>query len=104
MNKKKKNKNKKDFQLNLRHVKLSKESKKQLKKIKDSLWGNIANAIESGNWHVPSDTYEFIDVKTNFEKSMHEFFSIPKDILVEIDYYESNIMSFEKGIHPKWHK
>lgn len=92
------NKNKKDIkQVNVRNIKLTKKSKSALKKIKEPLFGNVAYAIESGNWWVPSDTYEYLDIMVDMEKSMYEFYDIPKDAIVEIETFDSDILSFEKG-------
>jgi len=92
-----------EYQVNIRNIMLTKESYKQCKKIKVDLWGNLANAIEGGNWYIPSNTHEYADLKHDMEKSMCSFFNIKKEkLLVEIQYFESDILSFEKGVHPNY--
>jgi hypothetical protein len=87
----------------IRHIMLTKESYRQCKKIKVDLYGNLAFAIESGEWYVPSKTYEYSTLKKQLEDSMYDFFDIKKDKpLVDIQYFDSDILSFEDGLHPNY--
>lgn len=82
--------------------KWEKQQKKDGKRLR-SLCGDTVFDIENGHWSGPSKTYEFIDIKTCWEKEYHTWFGIPKDVLVEIDCFDTGILSFEKGVYPKYH-
>lgn len=87
----------------IRHIMLTKESYRQCKKIKVDLYGNLAFAIESGEWYVPSNTYEYSALKKQLEDSMYDFFAIKKEKpLIDIQYFDSDILSFEDDIHPNY--
>ena len=87
----------------IRHIMLTKESYRQCKKIKVDLYGNLAFAIESGEWYVPSKTYEFSSLKKYLEDNMYRFFDIKNaKPLIDIQYFDSDILSFEDGLHPNY--
>ena len=102
-----------NFDVEIRNVKLSKKSKQAIKKwekeckknkielrslSQDTVWD-----IESGHWYGPVPSHEFIDMKVVWENGYHDFFDIPADVLVEIDCFDTGILSFEKGIYPVYH-
>ena len=74
-------------------IKLTKESLKVLRKHKNFLVGNVADAIECNDWYFPASTYEYIDLLDIIEKELHDFFDLPKDVEVHM----TNIISYEKG-------
>lgn len=76
------NKTDKILQVNLRNVKLSKESRKLCRKVKDCLWGNVANAIECGNWWIPVKNHNYTHMKSEFEKGMREFYDLDFDVTI----------------------
>ena len=82
--------------INIRNIKLTKASYRQLKKVPYWLYGSVADSIECGNWHVPSDTIEYIDIKHNLENEFKEFYNLTDEI-VKIKSFESDILSFHKG-------
>ena len=82
--------------------KWEKQQKKDGKRLR-SLCGDTVFDIENGHWSGPSKTYEFIDLKTDWEKAYYKWFDIPKDVLIEIDCFDTGILSFEKGVYPKYH-
>lgn len=79
---------------------LTKESYRQCRKVKNCVHGNLAAAIEGGNWWMASDTYEYVDLKKRLESDLKRFYEVDDDTLVEIQYFDSDILSFEKGVHP----
>ena len=92
-------------QIELKNVRLTKASYDSLKKIKNELWGNVANAIESPIWIIPFDSYEYTDIKNEMEcVGIPEMFELPENAVVEIQSFESNILSFHKGIYPDYSK
>ena len=108
---KRKMKNEKTCELT--HIFLSSKSKKAIKewerKCKKnkialrSICNDIVLDIETGRWYGPCKSYEFIDLKNDWEKVFHGFFDIPDNVLIEIDCFNTGILSFDKRIYPKWH-
>ena len=74
------------------------ESRKVLRKHKDFLVGNVADAIECNDWYFPVNTYEYIDLLDIIEKELHDFFDLPKDVNVHVEDFMTNILSYEKAI------
>jgi hypothetical protein len=87
--------------VNIREIVLSELSRERLAKIPDEMNGDKAYAIESGNWWLPSDTHEYVDLRDMMVISLHEFFGIPNDVPIEILSFKSDILSFEKGVYPE---
>lgn len=90
------------MQISIKNVMLSTASKRQLRKIKDNIWGNVVNAIECPEWYIPSDTIEYVDVRDSLIDGIREMFNIDKDILIEVEYFETNMLSFTKGVYPNY--
>lgn len=88
--------------VNIREIVLSILSRERLSELKDDLYGDKAYAIESGNWWIPSDTHEYVDLRDRMVNSLHVFFDIPKDVPIEILSFKSDILSFEKGVYPQY--
>lgn len=94
------------------NIKLSKDSRKSIKSWEKSekktehgllsICGDTVYDIEAGRWHGPVRSYDFGDMKEDWESAFHEFFGIPEDVLVEIDCFDTGILSFERGIYPKY--
>ena len=78
-------------------IKLTKESLKVLRKYKNFLVGNVADAIECNDWYFPASTYEYIDLLDIIETELHDFFDLPKDVEVYVEDFMTNIISYEKG-------
>ena len=76
---------------------MTKESLKVLRKYKNFLVGNVANAIEYNDWYFTASTYEYIDLLDIIEKELHDFFDLPKDVEVHVEDFMTNIISYEKG-------
>ena len=97
-----KSKNRKTKSVNVHDIRLTKDSKKSLKGFKT--WDNypVVWAIEEGNWHVPSETYEYADIKARLEDNLADFYEIPKNVKIEIKSFKSDILSFEKGVYPEY--
>lgn len=92
-------------QVELRDVRLTKKSYDSLKSLKNSMWGNVADAIECPVWMIPSETYEYGELKKMFETEVaKEFFSLPESAVVEVQSFKSNILSFHDGIYPDYSK
>lgn len=83
-------------------VLLSVKSKDILSKIDDSVWGNKADAIECVHWYIPSDTYEYSELRDKLINGIREVCLISDDIPLEIEYFYSNILSFATGIYPNY--
>lgn len=96
----------------VRDVRLSKGSKISIKAWEKrcrkrgiplrSLFDDTVYSIESGCWCGPVPSYDFLDMKTYWEDAYHEFFSIPNEVKIEIDCFNTGIMSFDKGVYPKY--
>lgn len=76
-------------------IKLSKDTRKTLRKIKECLWGNVANAIECGNWYIPVYNHKFTHIKKSLERGMKKFFNLEKDIEVVVDDFMTEIIEFD---------
>lgn len=83
------------IQINVRDIKLTKESRKRLNKVKDTMWGTVAHAIEWGDWYIPVKNYLYTHIKKSLEDGMRDFFSIDKDIPVEIESFMTNIIEYD---------
>ena len=83
------------IQIHVWDIKLTKDSKKRLRKVKNTLWRNAANAIEWGNWYIPVKNYHKKKKKKSLEDGMRDFFSIDKDIPVEIEDFMTNIIEYD---------
>jgi hypothetical protein len=83
------------IQIHVWDIKLTKDSKKRLRKVKNTLWGNAANAIEWGNWYIPVKNYLYTHIKKTLEDGMRDFFSIDKDIPIEIEDFMTNIIEYD---------
>lgn len=90
-----KDKDKDIIQINVRNIRLSKESRKCLRKIKDELWGSVANGIECGNWYIPVKNHRYTHIKEMLEKGMREFYSLNDDAIVAIDDFDTNIIEYD---------
>ena len=88
-----KNTNEKTIQIHVWNIKLTKESRKQLNRVKDCMWGSVAHAIERGDWYVPVKDYRFTHIKKELEEGMVKFFDI--DGTVEIEDFETNIIEYD---------
>lgn len=86
----------------INNVMLTKESYRQCRKVKNGIHGNIAYAIEGCEWWMESETYEYADLKKSLEDAIRDFYGLDDKVLVEIQYFDSGILSFEKGVHPNW--
>ena len=104
---KKASKKKSISQVELKNVRLTKASYDSLKKVKVPMWGNVVNAIESPVWLIPFDSYEYADIKEEMEKNaipaMFED-NLPENAIIEIQSFDSNILSFHKGVYPDYSK
>lgn len=83
------------IQINVRDIKLTKESRKRLNKVKDMMWGTVAHAIEWGDWYIPVKNYLYTHIKKSLEDGMRDFFSIDKDIPVEIESFMTDIIEYD---------
>lgn len=83
------------IQINVRDIKLTKESRKRLNKVKNTMWGTVAHAIEWGDWYIPVKNYLYTHIKKSLEDGMRDFFSIDKDIPVEIESFMTNIIEYD---------
>lgn len=90
-----KKKESKTIQIHVWNIKLSKDSRKRLNKIKNNMWGSVSNAIECGNWYIPVKNYLFTHIKKSLEDGMREFFSLDKDVSVEINDFMTNIIEYD---------
>lgn len=67
------------------------------------MFGDVASSIECGDWWIPSDTHEYVDIRDNMIDMLIDFYSLTNDELVEIKSFDSDILSFDKGIYPDYH-
>ena len=83
------------IQIHVWDIKLAKESRKLLRKVKNVMWGNVANAIECGNWYIPVKNYLYTHIKKSLEDGMRDFFDVDKDIPIEIENFMTNIIEYD---------
>lgn len=93
-----------EHHVSIRNIVLRKQTYDTLKKIKECLFGNIANAIECGNWMFPYHSYDYGELKLMMEFAFHTFYDIPEDVEIDIKRFDSDILSFESGIYPDYSK
>ena len=85
-------------QLNIRNIVIGRGSRSKLKKMKERLFGSVLDSIECGNWWIPFDSYEYLDIKEYLEtKAFHEFYNLPKDIKITVKSFDTDMLSFLKG-------
>lgn len=85
------------------NVVLTDDSRKRLSKIPYWSFGNVADSIEfATSWSVPEDVHEYSDLRDVLEKGLADFFSLEDPSAVKIKRFETNILSFEKGIYPDY--
>lgn len=80
-------------QVNMRHVKLTNDSRAKCRKVADGLHGNVADAIEGGDWWIPCKNHNYTHMKSEFEKGMRKFFNLDFDI--EVDDFWTNIICYD---------
>lgn len=80
-------------QVNMRHVRLTKDSRAKCHKVSYGLNGNVANAIEDGDWWIPCKNHNYTHMKSEFENGMKEFFNLDFDI--EVDDFCTNIICYD---------
>lgn len=91
--------------ISVNHIVLTPESRKKLKKIKYWSYGNVADTIECADtWSVPIESCEYVDIRDALVNGFVQFFSLKDPSMVEIKRFESNILSFDKGIYPDYSK
>lgn len=83
-------------QINIRNIKLTEKSFEKLSKIEDTLYDTVAYAIEDGDWYLPSETYEYVDIKKKLTEELASFFKLDQT-LIEIEDFFTHIVSYEKG-------
>ena len=83
------------FNVNIRDVRLTKECYKRLSKVKNGLWGNVADAIECGNWWIPVKSHDYDHMKSEFEKGTKDFFDLEQDVCVKD--YVTDIISYDRS-------
>jgi hypothetical protein len=77
-------------------IRLSKDCRKRLKKVKDCMWGNVANAIEYGHWFIPVKNHRFTHIKKSLEKGMVKFFRLKgDDANVEVEDFFTSIIEYD---------
>lgn len=76
-------------------IRLSKDTRKNLRKVKDCLWGSVADAIECGNWYIPVYNHKFTHIKKCLESGMKKFFKLKKDMEVVVDDFMTEIIEFD---------
>lgn len=79
--------------VNMRNVKLTKECRKRLRKVKDCLWGNVADAIECGNWYLPVKNHKYTHMKETFEKETMDFFHLDQPVCIES--FDTDIIQYD---------
>ena len=82
------------FDVNIRNVTLTKECRKRLKKVRDCLWGSVADAIECGNWWIPVSNHDYDHMKEEFEKGTKDFFNLEQDVCVKD--FDTDIVSYNR--------
>lgn len=80
-------------QVNMQHVKLTKDSRAKCRKAADGMHGNVADTIEGGDWWIPCKNHNYTHIKSEFEKGMRKFFNLDFDI--EVDDFWTNIICYD---------
>ena len=89
----------------IRNIVLTKRSREALSKITENqIFGSVAEQIEGTTWSFPFDDVEFSVMRDKAEEELRKFFSLEKDVPVEIKRFDSNILSFCTGVHPDYEK
>ena len=88
---------------NVRNIVLTKRSRDALsKKTENTIFGNVAEEIESGDWYVPGDETKYSRLRDSLVDSFRNFFSLSEEDPIEIKRFHSDILSFCDGIHPDY--
>jgi len=88
--------------MNVHHIKLSKESRKILNKIKDKFGGRVSDHIEYSNWYFPFNSCVYSKIRNNLVKMIRQTYNVPDDVDIHIKSFEAGILSFEDGIYPEY--
>ena len=83
------------LQVHVWDIRLTPKSRKSLNKVKDTIWGTVAHAIEWGSWYIPTKDYVFGHIKDELEKGMRKFFNIDDGVPVEVKDFMTNIIEYE---------
>jgi len=79
--------------VNIRNIKLTKECRKRLRKVKNAIWGDVAWAIEGGNWFIPMENHNYTHMKERIESGLKEFFELEQS--VEVDDFDTDIICYD---------
>ena len=79
--------------VNIRNIKLTKECRKRLRKEKNELWGDVAWAIEGGNWFIPMKNHNYTHMKDRIESGMKKFFNLENP--VEVEDFDTDIIYYD---------
>ena len=79
--------------VNIRNIKLTKECRKRLRKVKNAIWGDVAWDIESEDWVIPMENHNYTHMKERIESSLKEYFELEQS--VEVDDFDTDIICYD---------
>ena len=78
----------------MRKVRLEPSCRRLLKKIKNWMWGNVADAVELPEWFVPVESHSYGHMKEILERRLEDFFDLEKSSIA-VKSFETDIISYE---------